>query len=348
MGSVAGPALGAVGSIAGGLLGSRSSGGARVPRWFNESAQNLARFGQGLAQRPFMAPPEDRVAGFSPDTLAAFDLVRQNVGAQLPAYQNAMQTAERLQNYNAPTINPALINSAEFQKQIGGFLSPYTNQVVNASLADLENSRAEQANALASAAQAANAFGGSRFGVAQGQFEADALRDKGLLAAQLRNQGFESAAGRTMQGLFANQDSTNRAALANQAASLASADVQNRNAFLQNVLAQNMGAQQSQDAESLARIGSAQQALEQQGLDNAYQDWYTQNIAYPQQQVGLWASALGPGATIGQQAPSTGGGLLGALGGAQLGANAANSILNWWQGLGSDGLTPINITARPI
>ena len=347
---MSGPVAGAIGSIGGALIGSRSqkSGGVNVPRWYSDSAQGLAQFGRNAAMRPYNAPPENRVAPFSQDTLAAFDLVRNGVGTTQPYYQNAMNTAERLQGYNAPRINPALVSGAQFGQQIGAYQNPYTNQVVDATLADFGHSRDEQAQAMASAAQAAGAFGGSRYGVAEGQFNADTVRDQGLLAAQLRNQGLESAAGRTMQGMFANQDSINRAALANQSASLASADVQNRNAFLQGVLGDRLGAANAQDASALGAAGSAQQAQQQQGLDNQYADWFDRNRAYPQFQAGLWGSALGPGAaTIAGQGTVSGGGLLGALGGAQLGANVGNSISNWYQGL-QQPLAPIDIYAQRI
>lgn len=390
MGSVAGPAIGAVGSIAGGLLGSRgsSSGGIRVPRWYSDSAQSLAQFGRNLALQPYVAPPADRVAPFSPDTLAAFDLVRQNVGSTLPAYQNAMQTAERLQGYQAPNVgtsftpqsvqtqfDPRTVDATTWASLAanGGldqYMNPYTQNVIDTSLADLENQRAVQYNNLASQAQAAGAFGGSRFGVAQGQFEADALRDKATLAAQLRNQGFESAsqrmladAGMLNQAAFANQAAgitadqmgfqgqlANQGAdltaqqmglqgqMANQNASLASVDVQNRNAFLQGVLGDRIGAANAADATALGGIGATQQAFGQQQLDNQYADWFDQYRAYPQFQTGLWSGALGPGSvTIGGAPYQTGGGLLGALGGAQLGAQVGNSIYNWYQGLGGGG-----------
>lgn len=400
MGAVAGPAIGAIGSIAGGMLGSRSSGGSRpqVPAWYAQSAQRLAQFGQGQAQRGYVVPPQNRVAPFSDDTLAAFNMVRDNVGSTMPAYQNAMNTAERLQGYNAPRVgtrfqnqnvqsqfDPRTMDAATFASLSanGGldqYMNPYTQNVIDTSLADLENQRAMQANTLASQAQAAGAFGGSRYGVAQGQFEADALQNKGALAAQLRNQGFESAsqrmladAGMLNQAGFANQQAgitadqmglqgqmANQGAnltaqqmgltgqLANQQAGLASADVQNRNAYLQGILAQNMGAQQGVDASALGAIGSAQQAQAQQGLDNQYADWYDQNRAYPAFQTGLWGQSLGPGAAmIGGQTGQSGG-LLGALGGAQLGANVGNSIYNWMQGMQQPQLSPIDITAQRI
>jgi hypothetical protein len=348
-----GPAIGAAGSILGGIAGGKGSRsrGPSVPQWYSQGAQGLAQFGRGQALQPYQAPPGDRVAPFSPDTLAAFDMVRGNVGSTQPAYQNAMGTAERLQGYNAPTVNPQMLSGGQFGQQVRGYMNPYTDSVVNASLGDLEQQRAIQSNVLSSQAQAAGAFGGSRFGVAQGQFEADALRNKGLLASQLRNQGFESAASRTMQSMLANQQAGLTGQLANQNASLQSAEVQNRNAFLQGILGDRLGAANAQDAAQLGSVGSAQQAQQQQGLNNQYSDWQSR-MQYPSQQVALWQQALSPGAAmIGGQAGQSGG-LLGALGGAQLGSQVGSSVYNWWQGLqqpnDASGLSPVEIYANRI
>jgi len=347
-----GPAIGAAGSILGGIAGGKGSRGSgpKVPQWYSQSAQGLAQFGRQLGTRSYVAPPQDRVAPFSSDTLAAFDMVRNNIGSAQPAYQNAMGTAERLQNYNAPTVNPSMVTGSQFGQQIGEYQNPYTDQVVNASLGDLGNARAEQQQSMASAAQAAGAFGGSRYGVAEGQFNADTVRDQGLLAAQLRNQGFESAAGRTMQGLLANQQAGLTGQLANQSASLASADVQNRNAFLQGILGDRMGAANAQDASALGSIGAAQQAQMQQGLDNQYSDWFDANRTFPQQQLNLWSGSLAPGAAMIGGTGGQSGGLLGTLGGAQLGSQVGNSIFNWYQGLqqpnNASGLSPIEIYAQ--
>jgi hypothetical protein len=288
--------------------------------------------GQNLAQQPYTPYEGNRVAPFSPDTQAAFDMIRNNVGTTQPYYASALDTSQRLQN---TTINPQQVQASQWAgTDLSPYLNPYTNEVVDASLADLENQRAVQYNGLASQAQAAGAFGGSRFGVAQGQFEADALRNKSLLAAQLRNQGFETAAGLAS----ADVDRLNQAKYANQAfdfqGQTATADMQNRNAFLTGILGDRMGAANAQDAEMLARSGSVQQAQAQRPLDIAYNDYIDQTRNYPSQQLNWWSSSLAPGTNVAATGtPPQSGGLLGTLGGAQLGAQVGNSIYDWWKGM---------------
>jgi hypothetical protein len=110
--------------------------------------------------------------------------------------------------------------------------------------------------------------------------------------------------------------------------------MQNRNAFLTGILGDRMGAANAQDAEMLARSGSVQQAQAQRPLDIAYNDYLDQTRAYPTQQLNWWSSALQPGTSVaGVGTPPQSGGLLGTLGGAQLGAQVGNSIYDWWKGM---------------
>jgi hypothetical protein len=86
------------------------------------------------------------------------------------------------------------------------------------------------------------------------------------------------------------------------------------------------------DASQLGAAGAAQQALEQQNLDVGYGNYWDQTRAYPSQQLNWWSSSLQPGiAANAQNQPSTGGGLLGTLGGAQIGSQLGGSIYDWWK-----------------
>lgn len=76
---------------------------------------------------------------------------------------------------------------------IHAFQNPYTQQVIDTSMADLERQRLMQQNQLGAQASAARAFGGSRQGVAEAETNRAFAQQGGQLAAQLRAQGFESA-----------------------------------------------------------------------------------------------------------------------------------------------------------
>ena len=71
------------------------------------------------------------------------------------------------------------------------FMSPYQQDVIDATMADMQQNLAEQQSQLG--ASAGNAFGGGRFGVAQGQLASSGAIGQALAAAQLRQQGFNTS-----------------------------------------------------------------------------------------------------------------------------------------------------------
>ena len=71
------------------------------------------------------------------------------------------------------------------------FMSPYQQEVIDATMAQLQEELGAQQAALGTSA--GSAFGGGRFGVAQGQLAAQGALNKALTGAQLRAQGFSQA-----------------------------------------------------------------------------------------------------------------------------------------------------------
>ena len=79
-------------------------------------------------------------------------------------------------------------------QEIGGFMNPYTQEVIDRSLGDIEASRQMQDIRDRQAATQARAFGGSRQGVQASLTNAAALKQAADLSANLRNQGYGQAA----------------------------------------------------------------------------------------------------------------------------------------------------------
>ena len=79
-------------------------------------------------------------------------------------------------------------------QEIGGFMNPYTQEVIDRSLGDIEASRQMQDIRDRQAATQARAFGGSRQGVQSSLTNAAALKQAADLSANLRNQGYGQAA----------------------------------------------------------------------------------------------------------------------------------------------------------
>ena len=73
------------------------------------------------------------------------------------------------------------------------FESPYQEEVIGATLSEFDKQRQIAQQQIASQAIGAGAFGGGREGVQLAEFGAQSLRDRALLEAQLRSQGFAQA-----------------------------------------------------------------------------------------------------------------------------------------------------------
>ena len=76
---------------------------------------------------------------------------------------------------------------------IGQFMNPYTRQVTQNTLADLERQRQMQMNTLGAQASGARAFGGSRHGVAEALTNEAFARQGAQAFGNLQQQGFNTA-----------------------------------------------------------------------------------------------------------------------------------------------------------
>jgi hypothetical protein len=128
-----------------------------------------------------------------------------------------MAGAGNPQNVQQPMPQPAgqgvfgqaagAYNTALQGPNIGQFMNPYTSQVINRTGMDMARQAQIAQNQLGAQATAARAFGGSRQGVAEGTMLGDYGRAFGDIAAQQRQQGFNTALGaaqeqqRMMSGL---------------------------------------------------------------------------------------------------------------------------------------------------
>jgi len=184
------------------------------------------------------------------------------------------------------------------------FMSPYQQDVVDTTLASYDQSMAEQQAQLG--ASAGSAFGGGRFGVAQGQLGAQGAIDRAQAQANMLNQGYlqsnqlaSQAAGQAMQQASQNVNLLGQAAQGQMglAGAQQGAAAQNANLFgTAGQLQQGLAALQPQLAQqtfgALGQVGTGQQAQIQAGIDTANQA--AQMAAYePQQRLGFFGSNLG-------------------------------------------------------
>lgn len=192
---------------------STESGTARpiIPQHIDESQRDMVGRIRG-----FLAKPADSfIAGSSPLQDQAF------AGAgNLGAWQAPMQAATAMaQNaggapastYSAPTLNaPGQVNLAGYGapqldpaaharyesllKNLPSYMSPYTDSVVNTTLANYDRETGQDAAALQAQGARGRAFGGSRFGLAQGEFDAVSNMNRAGTEAGLRDNAFRFGA----------------------------------------------------------------------------------------------------------------------------------------------------------
>lgn len=105
--------------------------------------------------------------------------------------QNAMQPSPVAGNVFQTSSN--LFNQAAAGPNISQFANPYTSEVIGRTGMDMARQAEMQRNTLGAQATQAGAFGGSRHGVAEGTMMGDFGRSFGDIAAQQRQQGFNTA-----------------------------------------------------------------------------------------------------------------------------------------------------------
>jgi len=232
-------------------------------------------------------------------------------GDKFVADQNQLQKdAQALAQSGIGAYQPFLNQAAAAQTTAGGltgpqayqqFMSPYQQDVINATLKEFDTQAAKGLPTLAAQAINSGAFGGGREGVQRAEYQATSDRNRAALQAQLLQQGFGQAQNAAQQA-FMNQQT-----LGNQQLNLAG----QQQAFLgQDVGAlSTLGAQNQaqQQAELAAQQQLAQQQL-QQPLTAAqqYGTGVTSLIAgYPGQQTQVSApspspimTAIGAGGTL--------------------------------------------------
>jgi len=238
-----------------------------------------------------------------------FDITQQSMGKLAPqvAGQDALQTAAYQQatdpTYGLAAYQPytadaraaaqaaGALTGPMTTQQLTDYMSPYQQQVIDATMTEFDAQAQRRENERAAAALGVpGAYGGGREGVQAAQYQTESDRNRAALLAQLSQQGFQQAqAGRQ-------QDFANQQALATQQAGLGT---------------QAMGNIQRQIA-GLGTLGATQQAQTQAGLD-ADRQFAQMAVQEPTTRLGMLGSGVtglmggqqGYGTTIGQAPPTT-------------------------------------------
>jgi len=179
------------------------------------------------------------------------------------------------------------------------FMSPYQQQVIDASRASFENQRAQQRASIADAASQYGAFGGGRQGVQEGVYDAQTTLGMTGLEADLRSQGYQQAQ------QLAQQAYGNQLGLASQMQNQVGQNIAALQPGLgaQTQLAQLQPQLSSGNIANLQSMGQQQQALQQaiieqdmaMGREQAFEE--QQRLGYFGQQYAPMVGGFGSQST---------------------------------------------------
>jgi Chaperone of endosialidase len=291
------------------------------PAYTSALGQTQVGMNQVAANQNLAQPYYQTATG---QTLGATQNLQQAAGLAQPAYNAALAgTVGAMGGYNPQA----------FQSGVQGYMSPFIQNAMNATAAQMQNVNQQQQQALSGNAINAGAFGGDRSGIAQANLMNQQNLALGQTLGQMAQQGYQSAAqnyltGLGQQGALAGQlgqlgAGEQLAAIQGQQAVLGGAQqlgnlgAQQQTAALQGVpltyagaaqLGQlGAGAQGAGLAGAQAQIGAGtlQQQTNQAGLSALYNQ-FLQQQAYPFQVAQFLANiAEGTGALSGSTTTTT-------------------------------------------
>ena len=203
-------------------------------------------------------PPAQRVAGFTPTQLQAFQQAQQGLGSFLPFLSDADLAAR--QGLQTTGMATQALQGLDFSPQgTKQFMDQYQKDVTDEALKEIDRQAALAENRLAGQAAQAGAFGGSRFGVAQSELARN--------AQDLRSRRIFEDLSRSYQLAGAQQRAMNQQRM--QAAQQFGNIGQTQTGIGRTIgqIGQSLQQAQGQDINRLLGIGAMQQQLAQTGFD---------------------------------------------------------------------------------
>ena len=253
----------------------KSTQTAEIPEYMQRQQQEVFQAARGISGQPFVPYTGPRVAGFNPDQLQQFQATRGlfETGMQYDPLTGLQGLAQQ----EAPQVGQV---GSLLGADIGAYQSPYQQQVIDQSMADIQR-QADMARTRAqSSAIGASAFGGSRATLLEGESQRPYIEQQARTAAGLRESGFQQAQ-RAAESDIARQ----------QQMAMFAPELELRARQQQAGLLGGVGAEQQARLGQLGQIGLQQQQLQQQALGVPYQE-FQRALGYGPQQFGLLQSGL--------------------------------------------------------
>jgi len=250
----------------------KSTQSVSLPAYQEAQAKELFQAGKSLAGTPFVPYTGPRVAGFNPDQLRQFQATRGlfETGMEYDPLTGLQSLAQQ----EAPQIGQV---GSLLGADIGAYQSPYTQQVIEQSMADIQRQADIARGQAQSRAIGAGAFGGSRSALLEGESQRPFIEQMARTSAGLRESGFQQAQ-RAAESDIARQ----------QQMAMFAPELELRARQQQAGLLGGVGAEQMSRLGRLGQIGKQQQQLQQMGLQIPYQE-FERALAYGPQQLSLLA-----------------------------------------------------------
>ena len=213
-----------------------------------------------------------QVAGLSQREQDARTLAQAGLGSFAPFVTAAQQQVGAA----GTTLGGVPLGATAFQQDVGQFMSPFQQQVIDTTLAEFDRNQQIQEQKIRDQQAALGVLGAGRAGVQLAEFGTGAARERALLEAQLRQQGFGQAAAARQQ------DIANRFGLSSAQANLGQ---------FQTGLASLVPSLQRADVGQLGTLGAIDRSLSQAQLD-AQTEAARQAAFAPQQALDRYAAQV--------------------------------------------------------
>ena len=258
---------------------------AEVPEYLQDLYTEASRRGLEAADIPFQPYTGEMVAGFTPDQMQAMQATRGLFGQAMALDPRSNLAA--LARQGTPTVQAASLLDTD----IARYQDPFTEQVLEPALADIQRRQDMQQQRAQDRAIRAGAFGGSRSALIESEATRPFAEEAAQTIAGLRSAGFGQALG------MAERDAARR-----QQAAINQANLELRARQQQAGLLGGELGEQYRTLSLLSGIGGQQQALEQARLQ-AQRAEFDRELGFPAYQLSLLNTAAGgiSPAVIGQR-----------------------------------------------
>ena len=300
-GASAGPIVGGLGSAASLLSGGGGDSGTSttsVDPLTQARYQDLYNRGLDVYNTPFTPYTGERIAGFTPDQLEAQGQVKSMLDQSLRF--DPRNQLNKLAGQGPESVNVKSLLDGD----IGAYQNPFTEQVIDNTLDDLNDARLMQLQKDQDAAIGRGAFGGSRSAILESESQRPFVEAMARTAAEQRERGFGQAL-RSAEADVARQ----------QQMAMFAPELDLRARQQQAGLLGGLQGQQFQTLGLLGGMGAQQRGLQQQAIDAQRAEFF-RALGYGPQQIGLLQGGMGTPLVSQTQTQSQKAGLGGILGGA--------------------------------